>query len=350
MSLPVVIIGAGLSGLLTGYRLKQMGFSITILEARARSGGRINTVKSENDTPLEMGATWFGPQHQNFNNLLEELEIPGFEQYNTGAVIFQASSLSPPQRIQIPPQDPSFRIVGGTGVLIQKLETFFDEDEIYFKEEVKEILFHKEQVEVKTNNRKFMVMKVICCIPPALLVKTINFFPELPESFSKEAKITHTWMQESIKAGLSYETPFWKDRDISTLITNEGPVIEFYDHSNAAKTKFALCGFLHPVYANLAKEERKEKVVAQLKNLLGEEAGNYLSYEEVVWKNEKFTSIDTGEYFLPHQNNGNKIFHDSLYEDRLWISNSETSEVYGGYMEGAVYSANLVAERIKKEG
>ncbi len=141
MSLPIVIIGAGLSGLLTGYRLKKLGFSITILEARARCGGRIHTVTSLDGTPMEMGATWFGPQHTKLKDLLKELEIPMFEQYNAGAVVFQASSQSPPQRIQIPPQDPSFRIKGGTVVLIQKLMSFFEPEEIQFNEKVREIHF-----------------------------------------------------------------------------------------------------------------------------------------------------------------------------------------------------------------
>ncbi|MBZ9731682.1 FAD-dependent oxidoreductase, partial [Salegentibacter sp. JZCK2] len=41
---PVVIIGAGLSGLVAAYRLKKAGVAIKILEARDRAGGRINTV------------------------------------------------------------------------------------------------------------------------------------------------------------------------------------------------------------------------------------------------------------------------------------------------------------------
>jgi monoamine oxidase len=55
----VIIIGAGLSGLLTAYRLKEEGVPFKILEARDRTGGRIHTLESKNGTPLEMGATWF---------------------------------------------------------------------------------------------------------------------------------------------------------------------------------------------------------------------------------------------------------------------------------------------------
>ena len=74
----ILIIGAGLSGLLTGYRLKKEGIPFKILEARNRVGGRINTVYGTNKTPVEMGATWFTKQHKNLIALLEELDIDFF--------------------------------------------------------------------------------------------------------------------------------------------------------------------------------------------------------------------------------------------------------------------------------
>lgn len=125
MSLPIVIIGAGLSGLLTGYKLKKLGFVITILEARARTGGRIHTVKGLDGTPMEMGATWFGPQHLNLKDLLEELEIPRFEQYNAGVVMFQASSLGTAPAYPNSATGPQLQNSGGNGPTDTKADVFF---------------------------------------------------------------------------------------------------------------------------------------------------------------------------------------------------------------------------------
>ena len=200
--LPVIIIGGGLSGLLTAYRLKKAGVAVKILEARERAGGRINTMEGADGTPLEMGATWFGNQHEHLKNLLEEFELRAFKQYMIGGVLFEASPFSSPQRINIPPQDPRFRIEGGTGKLIQVLVDSFTAEEIKFNEQVKQIVVEEEIVKVITNNRTFSAMKVVCCISPALVVNSIKFQSELPEAIFSESLKTHTWMQESVKAGV----------------------------------------------------------------------------------------------------------------------------------------------------
>ncbi|MGO3181761.1 MAG: FAD-dependent oxidoreductase [Aequorivita sp.] len=69
----ILIVGAGLSGLLTAYRLKKEGIPFKILEARPRIGGRINTLYGTNNTPVEMGATWFGDQHIHLIALLKRI-------------------------------------------------------------------------------------------------------------------------------------------------------------------------------------------------------------------------------------------------------------------------------------
>jgi monoamine oxidase len=41
----VLILGAGLSGMVAGYELSQLGHEVTILEARMRPGGRVHTLR-----------------------------------------------------------------------------------------------------------------------------------------------------------------------------------------------------------------------------------------------------------------------------------------------------------------
>ena len=54
----VIIIGAGISGLVAGYDLTIAGHDVTILEARDRIGGRVLTIRSpfSNNHYVEGGA------------------------------------------------------------------------------------------------------------------------------------------------------------------------------------------------------------------------------------------------------------------------------------------------------
>jgi monoamine oxidase len=89
-------------------------------------------------------------------------------------------------------------------------------------------------------------------------------------------------------------------------------------------------------------------VINQLFKIVGKEALDYLSYEELVWSEEIYTKDKKQDSVsvYPHQNNGNPIFSDSYYDNRFFIAGSETSTTYPGYMEGAIVSANRITEKI----
>ena len=241
----IIIIGAGLSGLLTGYRLKKKGIPFKILEARNRIGGRIDTVYGINNTPIEMGATWFTNQHKQLIALLEELEIDYFEQHMDSTVFYQPSSISPVQSIQIPSQPSSYRISGGTSNLTNTLFQKLDKNDILLNQPVKDIKFHENSVQVNAKEA-FEGNTVVLAIPPKLWAKKILFEPLLPNKLVNVAKQTHTWMEDSIKIALTYNHPFWQQENLpGTLYSNTGPITELYDHCNHKRSKYALCGFIN---------------------------------------------------------------------------------------------------------
>lgn len=55
---PVVIVGAGMAGLAAAVDLRAAGHEVVIVEARARSGGRIHTSRLWPGLPMDMGASW----------------------------------------------------------------------------------------------------------------------------------------------------------------------------------------------------------------------------------------------------------------------------------------------------
>jgi monoamine oxidase len=343
-----IIIGAGLSGLLTAYRLKKEGIPFKILEARSRIGGRIHTLYGTSNTPLEMGATWFGDQHQYLIALLRELGIEYFEQYMTGTVFFQPFSTSPAQSIEIPGQAPSYRIAGGSSNLINTLYQTLDANDVLLNQTVQEIKFHKKSVQV-ISKEVFEGDNVVLCIPPKLWSKKILFEPLLPNDLMNVAQHTQTWMEDSIKIALTYKQPFWQEENQSgTLFSNTGPITELYDHCNHARSKYALCGFINSSFKNLPDEERRARVIHQIKAVFGVKGEAFIDYEECLWSKEKNTFEESDGPLYPHQNNGNPIFNTSFFDDRLLISSAESASVSPGYMDGAVYSAEVTAKKIVK--
>jgi monoamine oxidase len=342
----ILIIGAGLSGLLTAYRLKKEGIPFKILEARPRVGGRIHTVYGTQTAPIEMGATWFGNHHQHLVALLEELELDYFEQYMDGTVLFQPMSTSPAQSIQIPSQPPSYRISGGSSHLINTLYQQLDTTDVFLNQSVREIKFQKDSVQVVTKET-FEGDRVVLAIPPKLWAKHIVFEPQLPSNLMTIATQTQTWMEDSIKIALTYEQPFWEQDHISgTLFSNVGPITELYDHCNHERTTYALCGFINASFKQLAYEDRRARVLAQLKTVFGAKAEAFINYEECIWSREEHTFETSDILLYPHQNNGNPIFSTSFFDDRLFISSSESASECPGYMDGAVYAGNVIAENI----
>ena len=97
------------------YRLSQHNIKVTILEASSRLGGRIQTIKGDLGTPLELGATWFSNMHPPLMSLNEELGLKTYTQFSKGKSLFQTKSFEPPQEFFVPEsENPSFRIAGGT--------------------------------------------------------------------------------------------------------------------------------------------------------------------------------------------------------------------------------------------
>lgn len=351
----IIIVGAGLSGLVTGYRLKLAKIPFKILESKDRIGGRIFTEITENKTPIEMGATWFGQQHQNLIKLLNELEIAAFPQFQ-GQFYYYDDQNSPHHgKFKLPPQDASYRIDGGSVRLINKLLEEIGENHILTKHKVEEVKVLDEKLLLKINNKESIIAdQVIMAIPPKLWAYQIQFKPELPKELTEIAKNTQTWMEDSIKAAVEFKTPFWrKDQHPSTIMSNYGPFIECYDQSNQQENKFALCGFLNPAFKEIEKEERERLVLQQLSTILGEKALDALSYHEYIWSKDDHVKWPKKIFMQPHQNNGHPVFRKPFFNHQIILSASETASRYPGYMDGAVEAGEnafkQVFEKIRSE-
>ncbi len=80
----VVVVGAGLAGLMAARTLRAAGVEVLMLEARDRVGGRTYTRPAADGTPLDLGGQWIGPTQQRIARLAAELGVTTFKTYDTG--------------------------------------------------------------------------------------------------------------------------------------------------------------------------------------------------------------------------------------------------------------------------
>ena len=345
----IIIVGGGLSGLTLAYLMSKRNIDVQVIEASSRFGGRIQTSKGKLGTPLELGATWFSDMHQNLISLINELGLQKFEQFSKGKSLFQTKSFEPPQEFFVPEsQSPSYRLVGGTQVLIDTLVNQLDPKNVNLNTKVNAIKEVDTILQVETTNgQKLQAYKVILCLPPQLVDSQIQFFPKLPNTVSKVLPTVQTWMAGSTKFVLEFEKPFWRNNGYSgMLFSHSGIVTEMHDHTNAKENKFGFTGFLNGGAISYSQEVRKEFVLQQLTELLGNEVLSYSSYSDKVWSDE-FVLSENQTILRPHQNNGHPLLQNSYMNDKLFFSGTEVATEYGGYMEGAIISALIVNERIK---
>ena len=85
--LPVVIVGAGLGGLMTANLLSQdatLNRPVRVFEARERVGGRLVAPDG-----LDLGGTWFWRNERRMHALVYELNVPVLDQRTHGRAVVE---------------------------------------------------------------------------------------------------------------------------------------------------------------------------------------------------------------------------------------------------------------------
>ncbi|HUS23198.1 MAG TPA: flavin monoamine oxidase family protein [Aeromicrobium sp.] len=102
----VVVVGAGLSGLVCARRLSEAGLDVLVLEARDRVGGRTLNEPIGSGRVVEMGGQWVGPSHTEILRVAAEVGVDTFPTYITGEHLFAHAARTSRYRGDIPTRIP----------------------------------------------------------------------------------------------------------------------------------------------------------------------------------------------------------------------------------------------------
>ena len=331
----MIIVGAGLSGLLLAYLLRTH-YRITVLEARPRTGGRILTVE-EGGERFDLGPTWIWPHQHYIRHLIDDLGLTLFRHYDRGAFAYDA-----PEGVQYfrSYQDaPSYRLKGGAATLTDSLLHRRGEVELRLNTPVERIVSDAQGVTLFSARESFRADRCIVTLPPRLAAGTIAFEPPLPAAALERMHAIPTWMGFASKCIVTYAEPFWRRRGLSGFASSHlGPLSEVHDAS--AETKGALFGFYR---TGAADDAQPDRVVAQLARLFGPAAYDYEIFRYHNWRLDPFTSTSADrEPLQEHPRYG----MEPACSERIFFCGTETSEEEGGYLEGAVIAAVRLAKTL----
>lgn len=122
-SVDVVVVGAGIAGLVAARNAARAGASVLVVEARKRVGGRVlNHTLATQNTTIEAGGAFVGPTQSHILHLAQELEVPTFKEYHTGNSVYVSSTSGRLEYSGTVPPDPT--ILPDAGLLLAMIDRY----------------------------------------------------------------------------------------------------------------------------------------------------------------------------------------------------------------------------------
>ncbi len=119
----VVVVGAGIAGLVAARNILRSGRSVLVVESRDRVGGRVlNHRLRRGGEIIEAGGAFVGPTQDHILRLARQLRVPTFPEYNEGSSVYVSSTLGRLEYMGTVPPDPT--ILPDAANLLQQIDTY----------------------------------------------------------------------------------------------------------------------------------------------------------------------------------------------------------------------------------
>lgn len=347
-TLDVVVIGAGISGLSVADQLARAGASVAVIEARERIGGRL--LATDDDSAMDLGATWFWDGEHRTRNLVKRLGTGTFPQYLRGDTVVEDLNgvlRHPGNLVDVP----AHRYTGGAASLTDKLAHSLPAESLHLGHAVEAVepvstdnASDGSDLMVRSRARSWRARHVVLALPPALAVANIELSNLIPTWLFRVAAATPVWMAQVVKAVALYDEAFWRAHGLAGAgISRVGPLQEIHDMSGPDGHPAALFGFAHPTRLGA---DPHRAIRDQLARMFGERAGRPLQLTLQDWSREQWTApVEMASSSV--SSFGHPDLRRPSAAGRLHWSSTETAETYPGHVEGALEAAERTADGIR---
>lgn len=238
------------------------------------------------------------------------------------------------------------RIVGGSQRLATELADQLGEV-VRTGCPVSAIAHAADQVHVTHAGGEIAAERVVVAIPPVLAGR-IRYMPALsPHRDHLTQNVPMGWV---IKIQVAFDEPFWRNDGLSGFVVSlDHPVSVMFDNSPPDLRSGVLLGFLEGDQARkatlLTPADRKALVLSNFAEVFGYAAGHPREYVEQNWAAEEWSRGCYAGRLIP---NAWTQYGPTLRQPigALHFAGTETSDIWNGYIDGAVRSGERVAAEI----
>jgi monoamine oxidase len=236
--------------------------------------------------------------------------------------------------------------VGGAHRIAQQLAERLG-DAVVVNAPVRAIRQDKAGVHLISDRGNWRADYAIVAVPPALAAR-IDYSPILPPM--RDALTQRMPMGQCFKCLVLYETPFWRKAGLSgAALRSDAAVGHWLDLPLQGTQQGGLVGFSCGesvlAWSGLSREDRQQRIVAELVDLFGPLAAHPVDYIDRDWTAAQWSRGAYSGVMGP----GTLVqLGVALRQpcDRLHWAGTETATQWNGYMEGAVRSGDRTATEV----